>query len=312
MDPLTIALIVSTAVNIGGSIISYFVQKGEDDKANKILDAARDEFGQIQPEMFDEAALRVLGPSEFSKIQTNPEFQKAQEESLARFKELQEGGGLNAEDKANLNRIRNETARRASSRSALLREEMQARGIGGSGAELALRQMEGQNEAELNSQAGLDVAAQAQKRYFDAVRERARMAGEMRDQDFNEQALKAQAADQIARFNAEQDWRRQQLRQMGFENKMRIAEGRLGLAGQKAGQISQAGQRTGQMIGGVAQNLGNAIYTGGKILSQPPANAAGVQALNTAIKDIPDTSTTFDPEDFKLSYPSRPMQFKWP
>lgn len=272
MNPLLIAAIVGAAVSVGGAVLSYLTGEGKTREAEAVINAARDEYGRIQPEKLEEAAISVLGPTEMAKIQADPKFKAAQEQGLAQMEEMQAGGGFNNEDRANLNRIRNETARRNTSRNALLREEMQARGIGGSGAELAMRQADNQAAAERESQAGLDTAAQAQKRYFDAIRERTRMAGDMRAQDFGEQAAKAQAQDRINQYNQafqfDQARYNNDIRQKNYANQVGAAERRYGMAQDRANLIAGQGARSSQMIGGVASNLGNAAYSFGKYLDE--------------------------------------------
>lgn len=268
MDPITIALLAAGAVQIGGAIISKLMSEGKEREAQAILDKARDEFGRIQPELLEKSAQEVLGPTAFEQVRADPRYKQAQDESLAAIQEIQKGGGLTKADEANLARMRAETARATSGRQAAIRQEMQRRGAQGvSGAELAQRQMAAQNEANTQAQQNLDIAGQAQKRYFDAIRERAGMAGQMRGQDFGEQSQLAQARDAVARYNhaflADQARYNNAVRAQNNALNRQHGADLYELARGRAADIRGEGERTGRMIGDTARDIGGLIGTYG-------------------------------------------------
>jgi hypothetical protein len=78
---------------------------------------------------------------------------------------------------------------------------MAARGVGGSGAELASRLASSQSGVNQASQEGARLAAQAQARALQAIAQSGNMAGSMEDREFSQGSAKARAADEIARFN---------------------------------------------------------------------------------------------------------------
>jgi hypothetical protein len=75
--------------------------------------------------------------------------------------------------------------------------------LGGSGLELLAQLQNQQDSATRASARDTDVAAQAQQRALDALIQGGTVAGNIRNQDFNEAAQRANAQDAAARFNAQ-------------------------------------------------------------------------------------------------------------
>lgn len=186
------------------------------------LTAAQEEAGQ-------------LGPSQMAQIQASPEYKQAQ---LLALQKLQERGeqGLTATERAALGDIRRGSEGAERSRQQGILQNMAERGAGGSGAELAARLQSSQSEANRASAEGDRLAAMAEQRALEAISQGGALAGNIRGQEFNEESAKAQAADEIARFNlANLQGVRQ--RNVGSENvarernvseKQRISEGNVG------------------------------------------------------------------------------------
>ena len=299
MPVMMIAMLAAAGIQVAGSIIGHLIEQGKEKEAWAILEKARSEYGSITPETLQQSSMDVLGPTEMQKISVDPRFQQAQLESLDQTRAMQEGGGFLDEDRSNLHRVRQETARAASARNAQLREEMNARGIGGSGAELAMRLASNQAEAEQAGQAGLDISGQAQRRYFDAIRERARMAGQMRDQSFGEQAQVAAAQDRINQYNHgfqfDQHQYNQDIAQRNYNNKLGLADRKYGIQADRAADIRGQGQRDAKKVGDVSQNIGNAVYAGGSYAQGQGAGADPRTSAQTYKRptDLPE----YDPLD---------------
>ena len=300
MDPITIAMLAAGGSQVLSGVLGYLVEQGRIDEANGILQQARDQYGNISLPKLQQAAAEVLGPSHLSQIQQDPALRSAQLNALSKFKQMEDGGGFTAEDRANLNRIQNQAAQAESAQRAALTEQMNARGIGGSGAELAMQLANSQAAANRSNQAGLDVAGQAQQRYFDAIRGRSTLAGQMRAQDWSQQAQAASAQDAIDRFNLGNRFQVAQynnsLAQQQYANQLGQADRRYGMARDQAAAIRGDGQRAGQAIAGAGQQAGNAIfsygmYQQGQGQGQPrtqPAQQAGTQYSS-------DPYANFDP-----------------
>lgn len=165
-------------------------------KGQKI--AELQQIGILTPEL--EKAVQ-LGDTELAKISIDPSYKAAQTRALSKLEEIGTSGGMTAEDVANLNAIKNKemTTARGAREAAL--QNMAARGIGGSGLELALSAGANQAAAQRMSQQDLDVAGMAQKRALDAIQQAGVMGGQMRGQEYGEQSNLASARDAIAKYN---------------------------------------------------------------------------------------------------------------
>lgn len=270
MDPITAALnLAAMGVQVGGGIIASLMQQGKEDEARRILERAYQQYGTLDVPDLTPIAAEVLGPSAFQNLQTDPGLREAQMSALSKMRSMEDGGGFNLEDEAALNRSLNASSQAASSQAAGLQEGFAARGIGGGGAEIAAQLANQQGGANRANQTGLDVAAQAQKRYFDSIREQAAMAGGVRGQDFNEGATKASAADEIARFNAgaktDASKFNTSLEQWQYGQQKGLADSRYDMAKDRAAVVSGQGAQQAQQVGGTAQAAGQAMQAGANL-----------------------------------------------
>ena len=254
---------IGAGVSALSGLVGFLQENGREEEAQRILAEAGRDYDNMSLPRLQEISARVLGPTAFEQIRQTPEFRSAQINALDKLGEMEQGGGFNLEDKANLNRVRNGVAQADSSRQAAIEENMQARGIAGGGSELAMRLASSQNASNQENQAGLDIAASARNRYFQAVRERAGLAGQMRGQEFDEQSQIAQAKDARDVFNYGAQRQNEQynnsLRQQQFGNNMQLTDRRYGVAQDRAGAIRNQGQRQGQVIAGVGNAVGGGL-----------------------------------------------------
>lgn len=154
--------------------------------------------GDITPEM---AQSVIQDPSLFNQIQTNPAGRAAQLKALEQIQGIASEGGMTAQDKAQLNDIQSQSAQaERGGREAILMNARE-RGVGGSGVALASQMLNQQSSADRANSQGLDVAAMAQQRALDAIRQSGELGGQIQSQQFSEEAQKAQAQDAINQFN---------------------------------------------------------------------------------------------------------------
>jgi hypothetical protein len=111
---------------------------------------------------------------------------------------------MNAADRANLARISNEEAAKEQSQRGAIMQGAQAKGMGGSNLTLMQMLQAQQGAANRQSQRDLDVAGMAQDRALQAGGQASTLAGNMSQQDFNQQAQVAAARDAAAKFNSQQ------------------------------------------------------------------------------------------------------------
>jgi hypothetical protein len=202
VDPVTIAIVAGLGAQIVGSVVGELVSRGDRETAERLLKEAA-AAGNIPLPELERITAETLGPSAFEGLTTNPEYERAQLSALDRLAQIDAEGGMLLVDKANLNKVRGATARDANARAGAIRDDMTARGVGGSGAELAMRLSSNQAADQRSADAGLDIAAQAQERALDAIMGRADLAGKARGQEFAEKSAAAQAKDLISRYNAD-------------------------------------------------------------------------------------------------------------
>lgn len=155
--------------------------------------------GSLSPE---QAQTILQEKSAMGGITLDPKLKSAQMEALASLQEIGDSG-LTATDKADFARIQSdEQARERGAREAIL-QNAEARGMGGSGLEIMSQLKNQQDSASRTAERDLDVAALAKQRALEALIQGGSMAGNIRNQDFNEQAQVAQAEDAISRFNTQ-------------------------------------------------------------------------------------------------------------
>jgi len=157
------------------------------------------QMGALTPELEQS----IITGDHFKDMETDPRLKMEQEASLAALSEIAEGGGLRAVDRAALEEIKSDITQQERGQREAILQQMQRRGISGSGLELQ-SQLQAQQEAiNRASQEGFNVAGQAQQRALQAILQRGELAGGMRGQDFGEQADIARARQAIEQFNVQ-------------------------------------------------------------------------------------------------------------
>jgi hypothetical protein len=135
-----------------------------------------------------------LKESEAGKVQEDPSLRESQMGAL-RLMAQRADAGLTAQDRAAFNKLRNEVAAQEQGRQKSIIQEMQARGQGGSGAELAARLLSSQAATNRAAQEGDDIAAAASRNALEAAARYGTMSGEIRRQDFETASKIAEAKD---------------------------------------------------------------------------------------------------------------------
>lgn len=225
-----------------------------------------------QGELTAEQAQTMLAErSDMNNISTDPAMKKAQMDALLGLQDISGNGGMTTMDKANLSKIQSqEDSAQRGKREAIL-QNAQARGMGGSGLELMSQMQNQQESATRQSQRDLDVAGMAQQRALDALMQGGSMAGQIQNQDFNQQAAKAQANDAISKFNAQNQnqmsqfnaGQRTDVNKANLSERQRIADANVGTMNQQQAHNKGLGQ----------SNFNNAMARAGGTASVGMANA---------------------------------------
>lgn len=192
------AAIVQSAVTMLGQLAA----QGQEAKARKIYQASLDEFGKISLPKFETIVAQELGPSALAALRPDPSLVNAQNSALGQYDDIIDGDGFSAADAASMNAIGNQIARRASANRQGIQRSFDASGMGNSGAAVAAQMGNAQQANQGLNEAGLNTAAQGQANRHSAIAAKAGLAANMRSQNYAEQSRAAQAADDIARYNA--------------------------------------------------------------------------------------------------------------
>lgn len=231
--------------------------------------------------------------SKMSEIQTDPALQQAQMSALKSLENIGQNGGHTLEQDAYLNDVTNKVNTQNAGREGAIQQGLAMRGMGQQGGlGLAAQEMNNQNATQIQSDASLKAAAQAQQNALQALQGAGSMAGQQQQNQFNQRSQVAHAQDAINQFNTQmnqgvenqnvgaqnqaqqynlnnaqntanqntqlnnyQQQYNKQLLQNQFQNQMQKAQGvAAGRQGQ-AGLYTQQGQQAGNMWGNIGQGL---------------------------------------------------------
>lgn len=250
---------------------------------------------------FVEAA--TLGPSALQGISTDPAFRKVQLEQLGALRNLAQNGGRNAASDADLAEIQQSENQNARGQREAILQNANARGMGGSGAEL-LAQLESVQAAQNNQSArDMQVRGQNQNTALQAGYNAANIGSNLDRDDYARQESKAQAADAIARYNAGQmtDTNRFNAetgnaaqrfnagqQQLGYQNKVQkqsgIAGANMGAVGFNQNQANIGAQQAGNILSG-AIKLGASKMDSDAKAKQQKSYAGGGRIPGQALVD---------------------------
>lgn len=185
----------------------------------------------------------TMDPSAMEGVATDPRFRENQ---LAALKALEQQSreGLTAMDRADMARTRNQVDSADRGRRGAIQQNMQARGMSGSGMELVSQMQGAQDANEIAAMRALETEGLMQSRKAQATRDLGQMSGQMQGQDFNQQAQRAQAADAIRRFNAEMS---NGANQFNIQNAQGVNAANTGIQNQRTGGLMQAGTQGAEM-----------------------------------------------------------------
>lgn len=324
MDPMTMMAIGSVAAPIVGGLIGNIAAKGDKESQKQAMKKALAELQKVgaPPDYAREIILQQLqqvglytpeleeeinvAESEMGKLPLSSESKEAQLKVLGLLGNLGKVG-LGPEDRAALNQVRAEVQRDTEAKRQQILQQLQAQGMGSSGASLMAQLGATQQAADLASQQSDSLMAQASSARRNALQQYAQLAGELRQMDYNQAADIARAKDERGRFLAQNSIARQQrnvgalneAQQTNLREQQRIADANtqmqnqekyrqrdaerakfqdtLGLAQAKAGQLGGQAQYYGQQAQNTAQSyagMGSALGGGIAAYGQQQQNQA--------------------------------------
>lgn len=175
------------------------------DLSREIIRQKFEQAGMLSPEV--EQAIDV-GVSKVAEIQEDPTGRQIQMRALGQLTQRM-GGGLTMEDRAAYNQLRQNAQRDLEAKRQQIVQNMQSRGLSGSGAELQAALLSSQASADEQAAEGDRLAAQASQNALQAAMQGGQMASQLRGQDFDVSKTKAAAADELNRFSVQSQMDRQ-------------------------------------------------------------------------------------------------------
>lgn len=219
--------------------------------------------GELRPE---EVETILQGPSAYQEITTDPRLRSAQTDTLGRFREIADAGGLDARAKLGLQDALDAQATETRGQEGAIAANFRARGIGGSDLESLQRLIAQQGAAQRGSRAALEQAAIGQERRDNALTQGANLAGSIRSADFGEASAKANAQDAISRYNAAnaqdvagQNVRARNVAQAGnLDRRQTVSDANVGIGNEEARYKAQLPLTLYGLQRGAAQDRANA------------------------------------------------------
>jgi hypothetical protein len=208
----------------------------------------------LAQQMFD----RDRGSTAFAGMQADPAMVAAQQRSLGEM-QARSQDGYTPLDRQAMQQQLNDVARYEQSQRASLAQDARARGVTGSGMDIASQLAAQQSGADRAMATGTDMALAGRDRAYQANADAGNLAGQMRGQQFGEQAQVAGATDQYGQ------WRiGQQSQDAGM-----LMDARLGLS-------SNLNDRAQQARDAFSEGVDQAVQIGGAVANAYTGGAAGV------------------------------------
>ncbi len=289
----------SVAAPIIGGIVGNIMGAGDRKKARNAMKQAYAELEAIgfPPDLSKEVILKeferagIYSPeleedlsSTFEEVQTIKEDPSLRQAQLKALQSMQQRAkvGLSAEDRAALNEVRRASSRDAEAKRQQILQNMAARGMGGSGAELIAQLQSSQAAAEQASMGSDTLMAQAQQRALQALGQSSDIASGIRSQDFGVNSANTAAMNERNRFLAENSIARQrqnvnmlnEAQRLNLAEQQRIQDANIAMQNQEKLRQNQAQRDVFQ------DKLGLASAKAGALTGQ--ANYYQGQAQNTA------------------------------
>ena len=251
------------------------------------------------------------GPSQVAGITEDPLLKQKQMSALELLSQ-RATGGLNPEDRAKYNELREQAAKEQNAKQQQIIQNYQARGMGGSGAEIMAALQGEQSGANQMSQAGDQIAATASQNALQAALQSGQLGGQIRQQDFNVNQAKGSAADEMNRFNvqnrttqqarnvaaqnqgqmvnlsnnqnlanantqmANQETARQnQARLNDYNNKFKLAQARAGVYGAQSADFAARGQKTADQGTAIGSIVGQGLGAAMGAFGTPSVSGVG-------------------------------------
>lgn len=237
-------------------LIGRALSAGDREAAQKYMDEAVAQFG---PDILKAPGIAELTPHlgrpAMADVYSDPIARQAQMGALEDLRRASKSDNL--EFRAAANMAEDQANQQAGAQQGAIQQQLQARGMGGSGVDFALRQQAGQNAANRASQQGFAAAMEGRRQAMDALRNYSSLAGTIRGQSFEESARRAGSLDRVAELN---EAGRVAGQKAAFDAQMGLSTARANVLGNAAnaknGQAAQTQQQWANYGAGASQAAG--------------------------------------------------------
>jgi len=234
------------------------------------------QFDLLQKQLADMAGIPLpdlqkitaeqLGPSAMEGIQRDESLRGDQLSALESLRDIANSGGLSIGDKAAIEGINADVNAADRRRRASILADLAGRGQLDSGAALVASLSSAQDSANRARASGRDTIREAEARKMEALRALSQGAGALRGQDFGEASAKAQARDEINRWNAaareKANYYNAGLEQQQFNNRFSKVTGQQAGVNNLAGAYGNEAQGVRGQYAALGQAIGAGINSG--------------------------------------------------
>jgi hypothetical protein len=261
-----------------------------------------DQIRGVQLPDLPQVEAEQLGPSELGAMAPDEAMRGDQLQTLADMRSAIDAGGLSLSDRAALLDAMGDVSATNRRARADVKADLARRGGIDSGAQLLMGEQAASDNARDAGKAGLQAAAQAEQRKLQLMREYLAGTGQVRGQDWAENASAAGARDARAESNAarreKSKYYNAGLPQQGFANAMAKATGQMPAGNNLASWYGNEAQGQRDFWGNAGAAVGegtrrNNSYTGGS--SSGP----------TQKRDADGYPYDSEPEEWENPYPWR-------
>lgn len=257
--PLPLFMAIGAGVAAAGQAIGAAIEAGKLGEANALLQRAMEQYGpDILPKLKVELKNYGIPESQLAKVTGDAESIAMQRRVLNELSQTAFAGPGDAQFSAELGRVQNQALANMGNQQARIQQQLAQQGhLGRVG--VAAQQAAASQQANLMSQQGLDLAADAERRKMQALQSLGGLSSQMRGQSFQERSTAARAQDELNALNSKLAFDAQnqyyQQAQNDFLRKMALADSRSKL------MMGQAGirQQEGQAFGGLARGLAGSV-----------------------------------------------------
>lgn len=232
------------------------------EKQLRLMEQQLDDVRGVELPDLPEIQAEQLGDSAVGGMTSDPTLRSKQLQAIATLQNMIDQGGLDITDRAQLEQALSSAANQQKRARAGVASDAAQRGQLNSGARLVMDMDAAQSGANAARANGTEVAAQAQRRRLQAIRDAASMSGGLREQDWRESETANRAKDIREERNAAARERATMynagIPQQGFNNAVSKATGQLPSTSAVGNVLAQGAADT----RGLYSGLGAAAYQG--------------------------------------------------